>query len=330
MHPRRTIAAFVLACCWAAAACAQIKIGAEYDHDTPIVAECGQPPLLGGEAEYRWLIDGDEAGLIPVDNGESVHIWRAAGEHTLTLDVTYTISIVQPDPSAPDDRTKDKPVKLTLPAYHYAAVFRVLPDGGPAPTPQSLAELAGADAKDIGAVLAALAAQVSADPSLTVAQAQAAATSLLSRWPSNKAVPVIAKRLAVDTLPKFVAALEAAAKELGTEPGPPVIEGKRLVVIVRESASDTPQQAGAYTALRTGAAAAYMKSKGHTLTLLDPNDVDGTGAPAKLVAELSSQFSGQQLPLVFILDPQTHAVITRQPWPGSAQGVLDLLKAGGG
>lgn len=324
MAPRRTIAAFVLACCWAAAACAQIKIGAEYDHDTPIVAECGQPPLLGGEAEYRWLIDGDEAGLIPVDNGESVHIWRAAGEHTLTLDVTYTISIVQPDPSAPDDRTKDKPVKLTLPAYHYAAVFRVLPDGGPAPTPQSLAELAGADAKDIGAVLAALAAQVSADPSLTVAQAQAAATSLLSRWPSNKAVPVIAKRLAVDTLPKFVAALEAAAKELGTEPGPapqpaPIPVAGLHVLIVEETDDRGRIPVGQLAALQSTAIRREVQEKGGQFRQFDddPTIADPLWAAVRDRPRAS-------LPWIIVSNGAKGG--TEQPLPASVEETLALIR----
>ena len=323
MAPRRTIAAFVLACCWAAAAYAQIKIGAEYDHDTPIVAECGQPPLLGGEAEYRWLIDGAEAGLIPVDSGKSVHIWRAAGEHTLTLDVTYTISIVQPDPSAPDDRTKDKPVKLTLPAYHYAATFRVLPDGGPAPTPQSLAELAGADAKDIGAVLAALAAQVSTDSSLTVAQAQAAATSLLARWPGNKAVPVIEKRLAVDTLPAFLAALDGVVKELGG-PGPaptpaPIPVAGLHVLIVEETGDRSRVSPGQLSVLQTTQIAAAVKAAGGQFRQYDE---DQPLADPVWQAALSRPRAA--VPWIVVSNGEKGG--TEQPLPASIEETLALIR----
>lgn len=308
---------------WCGVCRAQIQLAAEYEHGSPIVAKCVQPPLLGGEAEYRWQVDGGDEGLIAVGDGATAHIWRPTGKHELTLEVAYTISIVQPDPAAPDDRTRDKPVKLTLPPYRYAAAFTVLPDEGPAPTPQSLAVLAGADAKDMAAVLAALSAQVAADQSLTVAQAQAAATSLLARWPGNKAVPVIEKRLAVDTLPAFLAALDGVVKELGG-PGPaptpaPIPVAGLHVLIVEETGDRSRVSPGQLSVLQTTQIAAAVKAAGGQFRQYDE---DQPLADPVWQAALSRPRAA--VPWIVVSNGEKGG--TEQPLPASIEETLALIR----
>jgi hypothetical protein len=118
-------------------------------------------------------------------------------------------------------------------------------------------------------------------------------------------------------------------------PGPvvppaPVVEGPRTVVIVHESADQTPAQARLFTALRAGTVAQYIASKGHNLLILDDDSVDQGGRPIALVAKLTAL--GDPLPFMAVLETNTGNVLNHRPLTpaANADGVLAVLKENGG
>lgn len=113
-------------------------------------------------------------------------------------------------------------------------------------------------------------------------------------------------------------------------PTPPVVEGKRTVVIVHESADQTPAQSRLFNTLRNGTAASYIVSKGHTLLILDDDSVDQLNRPYKIVTDLVTL--GDPLPLVGILDSNTGALLHHRPLTpaANAEGILAVLKEHGG
>lgn len=116
------------------------------------------------------------------------------------------------------------------------------------------------------------------------------------------------------------ATLAAISKEFGEPPAPPVppvVEGKRRVVILRESGDDLPADARLYVQLRNDATAAYLKSKGHTLEIQDADN-------SPLMVD------GLQLPQLFILDASTGAVVNQQPRPATSAAILEAVKQHGG
>lgn len=114
------------------------------------------------------------------------------------------------------------------------------------------------------------------------------------------------------------------------EPTPPVVEGKRTVVLLYELGDQTAEIGRMTVALRkpTGEHDAYLKSNGHTLLILDEEQQDGSGQPLKLVTELRSL--GVPLPGLFILDTNTGAVLHKQSLPADAAGVMQVLREHGG
>lgn len=202
--------------------------------------------------------------------------------------------------------------------------------GDPLPPepPKPLAELVAPFAEALAKAYRDLAAQVYA----SVAQFQATHDALLANdnvTLSPEATAELQKRLA-DSLAepldsaKLSATLRGVADELA-KPGPtppPVTVGKRAVVILRETDDNTPAIGLLTTQLRTGEAAAYLKSKGHTLDILDDDN------PAPIVTKLVAL--GVAEPALFILDAATGAVVHQQPLPASAAEVLAVLKAHGG
>ena len=126
--------------------------------------------------------------------------------------------------------------------------------------------------------------------------------------------------------------MELVIRELGAPvpppPPPPVEEGQRRLVIIRETEETTPALARTLTALRTGTVAQYFASKGHTLDIVDDDSVDQSGQPVKWIEDLESL--GVPEPAFFILDPQTTAVIYKQPLPATPGEILAAVKANGG
>jgi hypothetical protein len=102
-----------------------------------------------------------------------------------------------------------------------------------------------------------------------------------------------------------------------------VLPGPRLVVIVRESESDSPAFARMVTNLRNGEAATALETGKHQLDVLD----DDSPTAAKWLPALQ----GLQQPAVMVVAPPDK-VLAKQSLPADATAatVLSLLKANGG
>lgn len=114
-------------------------------------------------------------------------------------------------------------------------------------------------------------------------------------------------------------------------PTPPPV-GQRAVLILRESAETTPALARLLTSLRAGTQAAYLKSKGHSLSILDDDAVDPTGKPSPAVESWRPHFAGMKLPAVIIYDPATKSILDKRIIVDTttADGIIELVKAAGG
>lgn len=106
-------------------------------------------------------------------------------------------------------------------------------------------------------------------------------------------------------------------------PGPS--EGPRQVLIVRETEETNPKLAMMTTALRVGAHADYLKSKGHQLLILDDDAKNENGQPVKAL----EPFKPFTVPEILIVEPPSK-VLARQKLPETADEVMTLLKANGG
>jgi hypothetical protein len=118
----------------------------------------------------------------------------------------------------------------------------------------------------------------------------------------------------------------------GPAPGPvvpPVVvptKGPRTAIIVRESNDDTTAFSEMIDAFRNGPNAEYLRAQGHSLFVLDDDDVDAAGKPLA-VLEALKPFSGREL---IIRDTKSGKVISRQPCPADANGLRAALEKAGG
>lgn len=113
-------------------------------------------------------------------------------------------------------------------------------------------------------------------------------------------------------------------------PTPPVPAGARAVLILHESAETTPQVARLLTQLRTGQHAEYLRSRGHSLSILDDDAVGFDGRPSPAVEAWRSHFAGLTLPAVLIYDPDRSAIIAKQALPATSAELIELVKRNGG
>lgn len=115
-------------------------------------------------------------------------------------------------------------------------------------------------------------------------------------------------------------------------PSPPVVDGKRAVLIVRETADTTPEMSRLVVGLRTGASAAYLLSKGHTLAILDDDAVDENGQPAASVKAWEPFYKDLTLPALLIIDPATRTLVHREALgaAATADSVIATIKGKGG
>lgn len=154
-----------------------------------------------------------------------------------------------------------------------------------------------------------------------------------------KESPGVYRVLAVETGKPLATTLVT----IGEEPTPPVVvpppppqppapvpptpsAGKRVALIVRETADATPEMAAMLIALRNGENAAYFKEKGHKLYVLD----DDLTTP--LADQWRPHYAGLTLPALLIAEEKNGAlsVISKQPCPPSPQAVIEAIKANGG
>jgi hypothetical protein len=107
---------------------------------------------------------------------------------------------------------------------------------------------------------------------------------------------------------------------------PPVVEGPRSVLIIRESAADSPEFARLLVGIRNGEAAGYLKARGHKLYILDDDAIDA------VTDKWRPHYAGLSLPAVFIISDKGE-LVHKQAIDGKASDpnvVLDILKAHGG
>ena len=141
--------------------------------------------------------------------------------------------------------------------------------------------------------------------------------------------------------PLDTAALSAELSKIATEfggdspdpPDPPEPEsGSRYVLIVRETANDTPQRSGEFVKLRSGTAADYLTNNSHQLYILDDDAVDGDGAEAPLLRQYRSEIQSAGLPALLILDGKTKSLIKAQQLPRgfTADNVIERIRETGG
>ena len=307
------VAAFAIWAQWSAAFAQTIEVPALTPLGQPIVAKVELPE--GGKVVWK-----ADAGSSVINAGKGrAYLWGTAGGHTVQ-------AVVAPGGDA----------ELLWLEATYAV-------GDAPPTPpvvvKTLAELAG----DKAAILAELLTDLR-EAALPVASSTDALKNGLKAGLARAAVPVdhpaaveIVKRLDAcgsgkidDALRKSLdAALAKAVADLGAKPPtPPVVEGKRLVVIVANLKDTDPARAAMFNDLRTGAEAGYLSSKGHQLLILDADQETADGGPDPFVAKLKA--TGESLPAEFVLDLQTKSIIAKQALPASAAAVVEFVKGNGG
>jgi hypothetical protein len=115
-------------------------------------------------------------------------------------------------------------------------------------------------------------------------------------------------------------------------PPDPTPAGSRSVILIRETAETTAQLARLITSLRQGPSAEYLKSKKHSLTVLDDDAVGSDGKPYAVVEAWRPHFAGMTLPVLIIVDPATQTLLRKVSLPGDATDdtVIQMLKAYGG
>lgn len=112
---------------------------------------------------------------------------------------------------------------------------------------------------------------------------------------------------------------------------PPVVEGKRLAVIVRETGDQSPELARTIVSLRSGKQAAYLKEKGHTLKLLDKDSRTENGELDPDLSLISQDIKNKPLPVLVVMT-QDGKILGTTTLPGdfSADAVIDFIKKNGG
>lgn len=122
----------------------------------------------------------------------------------------------------------------------------------------------------------------------------------------------------------------ARAVEAVLGPQPPPTPGARTVLLVRETAASTPELARAIAALRAGPQAAYLKSKGHVLTILDDDAVGPDGQPAPLLVKYRPHYQNLKLPALVIADGATVLSAVSLADTATADQILEAIKKAGG
>ena len=137
-----------------------------------------------------------------------------------------------------------------------------------------------------------------------------------------------ALRTAFDDVSRAVAAL------VGPRPPPPdpeVKPGARQVLFIRETAAGTPALARLIVALRVGVHAEWLKSRGHTLLILDDDAVGPDGQPAPLLVKWRPHYAGLKLPALVIADPAGNLLHAAPLLDNaSADVVIEAIKKAGG
>lgn len=104
------------------------------------------------------------------------------------------------------------------------------------------------------------------------------------------------------------------------------------IVMVRETADDTPATGRLVVGLQSGDVAAYFESKGHELYLLDDDAKDLNDAKAAMLKSVEPVIAGLVEPALVIVDRSTKRVVHKQSVPADAKAtdILAIVKGHGG
>lgn len=117
-------------------------------------------------------------------------------------------------------------------------------------------------------------------------------------------------------------------------PQPPApVTGPRGVVLIRESGSQNTRLADVVRDLHnpTSVEYKYLKAKGHTFGVVDPDQVGSDGR--KLIDPWQAFIAGLNLPVVIVSDKNTRALIHKEAIPADtsdANVILEIIKKAGG
>ncbi len=103
------------------------------------------------------------------------------------------------------------------------------------------------------------------------------------------------------------------------------VPGVRQVVIVHEAQEQTPEFSRMAVALRVGKPAEYLKSKGHTLLILDDDAIAADGKPSPLL----DPFRPLNPPELIVVKPPA-SVLYRGKLPDTADEVIAEVQRHGG
>lgn len=306
MKPAAFLAAFLLL---ASTALAQITAPERADVHTVAALKVDRTFPAGSKVKYRWSAPTLSIGEGTADN-KTAYVTGGPGSHPYALTVAWI-----------------EGEALQLETFNGTLTFGDAPPVPPVVV-KTLAELAGDKAAILAELLTDLR-EAGLPIAPTVDGLKAAFNAGLARaavTPDHPAAVEIIKRIDAagsgkidDAIRKSLdAALAKAIAELGAKPPePPVVAGKRRVLILHETADDTPADSALYIELRNGEADKYAESKGHTIDILD-------------VSSFPSPDPSIPIPSMFIYDAATGAIINKQPRPATPAAILEALKSSGG
>ena len=290
----------------------QIELPTSADANTVVKARCLTVCPKDGRIRYRW--SAPTLSLVESETGKLAYITGVSGEHI----VTCTVATATAD---------------TLDLEDFSAIIVFEGDAPvppkPVPTPVTLRSLVDDEqAAQLSEFYRDFSKAVESTPPASVKQFLTVHDTMFALLgiDNPQLDAALAKRLNGMELEGLSGELLKLAGEFGDGPGPtppPVEQGARRVVILHETADDTPELGSLWVKLRTGNADKYLTDNKHELLILD-DDLEGT-YPNLLRDK-------QELPAVFILDPHTNAILFQATLePGTtADNIIERIRETGG
>ncbi len=308
---------------------------------TLIEVVAAKPEGLSDDATVQYLWEFSDGIVTNAEGAGKLIATGPPGDHVANLQRTCI-----------DWETKHWEVK------HFSKVFRIgvapptptpVPDPNSEPEPQpdedTLCKLVTAgQAVRLAAVYRAQATIIEGGGGETTGQFRTAHDSQIVKegLEGHGAIDVVAARLNIilgsgdvelsDELRATLAAcLHGLSVDFECDPPEPE-QGKRVVLVVRETTDTSPERGLLYTALRDGTAADYLANNEHRLLILDDDSLDETGAPASVLAEVQESFDSTGLPALLILEADSRAILYAAKLEDgtTADNVIEILRQNGG
>lgn len=305
----RNFAALLIGFVICAQSWAQITVPAQSNVGEPIVAST---PFEA--RSYDWL--SPTAKLIPHEDGKGAFVWAQPGTHRLEL-----VAV-----------TEDYKI------HRFAAEFKVGDAPGPTPpTPVTLRELVTAEqATRLAEYFRSFAAVIGTYKS--PAQFWSAYDATFPVKGNAQLDAALKNRLEgpVEEKKGLSTVLLAIAAEFDPQPvpptppptPPPVTEGKRVVVIAQATEHEDPELDRVIVQLRKPGSPgqSFLAKAGHTLDVLDDELIRKSKWNSLLGSKLNN------LPKLFIIDPQTNAILFEQTIANgtTADNLVERIRESGG